>query len=66
MHDEWRSLFDVGEIGDQVLGGERRSLFDVGKRRSGLWKKLVNIFTVQKSDKDYFIFKNFYAYSVIT
>ncbi|GBO56567.1 hypothetical protein APA_4902 [Pseudanabaena sp. lw0831] len=34
--------------------------------RSPLREKLVNILTVQKSYKDYFIFQNFYPYSVIT
>jgi hypothetical protein len=48
------------------VGGWAIVFFDGMIGRSCLREKLVNILTVQKSYKNYFIFQNFYPYPVIT
>jgi hypothetical protein len=56
--DDWAIAFFEGVI--------RRSCFWVVVGRSPLREKLVNILTVQKSYKNYFILQHFYPYPVIT
>nr|WP_242022970.1 hypothetical protein [Pseudanabaena mucicola] len=57
-----------GWLGDRIFvrGMIGRSCFLWMVGRSPLREKLVNILTVQKSYKNYFILQHFYPYPVIT